>query len=231
MTPNSLTHQAIQAALDNNWPKAIAINLQILQQKPQDIEALSRLAKAYIQQNQNKLAAKTYRQVLKLDRFNPIAKAQLDQLKNHQTSFRKKKNHLALKPSLFLEEAGKTKEIILVNLAQDKALLGLSVGDPLKIIPRKKSISIYSQNNDFLGKIPDDLAFRLIKLIKNGNQYQALVKSSGEKSLTIFMRETKQGLKNKSQPSFPVPAEQYQSSALPHLIQREPLEEAETFTE
>lgn len=224
---NPLIQQAIQAALANNWTEAIELNLQIIKKEPQNIEALSRLAKAYLQLNQKKIARKTYLKVLRLDRFNPIAKTQLEQLKNHKTSVKKQKKHPPLSPNLFLEEAGKTKEIILVSLGKEKSLLSLSVGDPVKIVVRKKSISIYSQLDELLGKIPDDLVPRLIRLIKNGNQYQAWVKSVTSKSLSIFVRESKQGPKNQTTPSFPSSGEKYQSSALPNMIQQEPLEEME----
>ncbi len=226
MTTDELSQQAINQALLGNWQKAIALNQQILAQNPAEIEALSRLAKAFLESGQKKQALKSYRRVLKLDRFNPIAKSALKKL--NAKKIKAKKNRVqAINPKLFLEESGKTKEVHLTELADNKTLLGVDIGEEIKLIPRKRAISVYTNDKTYLGKIPDDLSLRLIKLIKSGNQYQAVVKSIEPKNLSLFIRETKQSKKNSQTPSFPFAKNQYHASAPLNIIQREPIEEME----
>jgi Flp pilus assembly protein TadD len=77
MSFTEISQQAINQALAGNWQAAVDLNQEIIKQNPQDIEALSRLAKAYTELGKKTLALKTYRKVLQLDQFNPIAKNNL----------------------------------------------------------------------------------------------------------------------------------------------------------
>ena len=72
-TDISAPSSAIQAALSQNWKEAIRLNLAILKQTKHDIDALSRLAYAYLKSGSIKEAKKTYEKVLSLDQYNKIA--------------------------------------------------------------------------------------------------------------------------------------------------------------
>jgi tetratricopeptide (TPR) repeat protein len=204
------TYEAIKAALHGDWKKAVKINLKLIQEFPDDIETSLRLAKAYEELGKVNLAKKSCRHVLKLDRFNPIAKRNIRRLK----TIKKKKNKnistiSQLDGDLFLEEPGKTKTIPLVRLAPPEELLKLDCAQSLKLQTGKRYITIRDEENQYLGRIPDDLSQRLIKLIKRGNQYQVVVKDVDKKKLYVFVKEIKRSPNNDGIPSFLAPGEQY----------------------
>lgn len=130
-----------------------------------------------------------------------------------------------------MEEPGKTKVIPLVGLGLKTIILELNIGDPIKLIARKHVIAVYDQAKRYLGKIPDDLSLRLIKLIKTGNEYQAVVKAVGPKALTIFVKESKRSKKNIHLPSFPFSKDQYYSFAPESIFKTENIQEEDNYIE
>jgi len=226
-----LSQQAINQALAGNWQAAVDLNQEILKQNPEDIDALCRLAKAFSELDKKNLALKTYKNILKLDKFNPIAKKNLAKFSTGTLPKEKKEVEERINPGLFLEEPGKTKVVSLIRLGLPKILLQLNISYPVKLIPRKRSVSVYYKKRCYLGKIPDNLSLRLIKLMKSGNQYKAVVKSVTEKSLSIFIKEDKQSKKNANIPSFPLSKEQYYSFLPRSVVERGPIEEIERLEE
>ena len=197
---SELTQKAIKLALDGKWQEAIDLNLKIYKIKPNDIYALLRLAKAFTNLNNISKAKKYYRNVLNIDKYNPIAKRNLNRLKNIKNGSLNR--NVPAQIAVFLEEPGKTKSLYLVRLADENKLASLEVGEPLKLVINPKSISI-NKDRDHLGKLPDDLAFRLMHLIKKGNKYQAYVMSVEKNKLKIFLKETFKSKRNQQMQSFP----------------------------
>lgn len=232
MSDADLNQQAVNQALAGNWQAAINCNQLILKKDPNDIDALCRLAKACLELGKKSLARRSYNKVLKLDSLNQIARKNLLKLNSGTGSGKKnKKTAPAVYPGLFVEEPGKTKVVSLIGLCSSETLLELSVGDPLRLVPKKRSLSIYDEANRFLGKIPDDLSHHLIKLIKKGNQYSAVVKSVDKKNLAVFIIEEKRGRRNLDIPSFPAPKHQYHSFIPASVLERAPIKEIEELEE
>ena len=70
-----LTVNAENLAAQNNWGKeAMKVNTRILKLEPNNVNALTRLAKHYRQIDQNAHARKLYTKVLTIDPDNRIAK-------------------------------------------------------------------------------------------------------------------------------------------------------------
>lgn len=198
---DKLIHQAIKAALDSDWKKAIALNLKALESNPQDIETILRLARAYQKEAKIKEAKKTYRQALKINRFNRIAKRELAKLKLIKNSSYQTNNPIK-NIDIFLEEPGKTKVVSVIKLASNKILLELDNADELNLSLGKYSISVKDKKNRYLGKLPSNISLRLIKLINRGNKYLVLVKAVGKNKLKVFIKEIKQSKKNINTASF-----------------------------
>lgn len=196
----NLSNQAIQKAINNQWKDAIEINQQILLEDPQNIDALNRLAQAYFNLCKLKQSKKFYYQVLKIDSYNPIAKRNLDKINNLL------KNKQTKTPSLssqfdFIEEPGKTKIVSLVSPGERSVLSLLRPCTKLDLNVRKKTISLYYQEK-YVGRLPDDIAKRIIWLHQRSNKYEAFAKSIGKNKLTVFLKEIKQSPKNKNHASF-----------------------------
>lgn len=199
----TLKNQAIETALVGDWRAAITLNRQLLQDNPEDVETMNRLAFAYAVIGKTKDAKEMYQRVLALDDQNPIALKNLKRLTGTNS-----KNIGATSPalakqvdSMFLEESGKTKVIELVNVAEPKVIAHLMVGQPLDLRIKRLKIFVLD-DKQYVGMLPDDIGKRLIKFLNGGNDYEACVKAVESRKITIFVKETKRSARFKNQASF-----------------------------
>lgn len=197
---------ACQAALVSDWDQAAKINQKILSRSKDNVEAINRLAKAYVCLGNIDKAKELYAKTLELDPYNVIATKNLEKIQKSNGMA----NH-APQPAitsgvnlsdLFLYEPGKTKIINLLNVAPPQVLASLNCGDKLQINPKNHSITLTTGYGVYLGALPDDLAHRLLAMLDGGNQYEAYVKSATIKTVTIFIREVQRSEKFINQPSF-----------------------------
>lgn len=195
-------NQAIQTALLGDWQNATAINKALLNDNPNDIEALNRLAFAFTVQGKVRRAKTIYKKVLEIDSLNPIALKNIKRLTAISPAKIKNLPLTSVKHA-FIEENGKTKVVELVNVAQARILARLTVGQPLIISIKRLKIFIQDKARQYIGALPDDIGKRLIKFIKGGGEYEAYVKSANSHFVVIFIREIKKAHKFKDQPSFP----------------------------
>lgn len=219
MDIDDLEKQAVLAAIKGNWQEAVELNRQLIKESPRNIAALNRLARAYWELGKSEQAQKTYRKVLTLDPYNSIATKNLQRLVKKRKRLKKKK--IDYPDNLFLEEPGKTKTIKLIRLASAEALSEISNGQPIKLEPKKRAISVTSEDKIYLGTIPDDLSLRLIKLIKGGNRYQAFVKAVDRQNLEIFVREIFRSKRFRNLPSFSPTGSGYLSYLSPETVYEE----------
>jgi len=209
-----LAHEAITAALSLSWEDAIKINKKILRISKSNTEALNRLARAYCCTKDYSKAERLYKKVLAVDPFNIIAlknKEKVAQFNGKSNANNKAEVTVEISPpssssinlsKIFLDEPGKTKLVGLLNLAPPSTLAGLNCGDKVTLKAKNHSVTVLSENGTYLGAFPDDLAHRIISFISGGNEYEAYVKSSTVKALTIFVRETIRSSKFSNQPTF-----------------------------
>ncbi len=227
METAELVTAAINAALANDWHKAISINKQLLSQNPNDIEALNRLAWAYTEIGQIAAAKKTYQQVIKLDKYNPIAHKNIKKISKAGNNHNHSNNHV--NPQIFLSEPGKTKLVNLVKLATPQVLSTLTAGQELKMVCKKHAVIITTQDNQYVGALPDDIAHHLISLCAGGNKYQVFAKSVKTNNLQVFIREIYRAKRFAHQPSF---LDQIAKNYLANTTNVElPLDEAPLITE
>ncbi len=187
---------AIEAALNCDWKKAAQINQQIIKEQPNNIEALNRLGFAYLNLSIVKKAKAAYDKVLKLDPSNPIAVKNLKKLKSiSKNSSSNRFSNQVVSPKVFLEEPGITKIVNLINLTSKDVLSSLSCGQEAILLIKKNRIEIRSVDNQYLGILPDDLAFTLKRFILQGNKYVAFIKTVNDDLLTVIIRETYRGKK------------------------------------
>ncbi len=117
---------AIQYALANNWKAAQQANEELILENPRDIDSLNRLGFACIKQGKYAKARDVYRQVISLDKTNPIALKNLKRLetvsKGSKKSALEKNSTSPMPTNIYIEEAGKTKTVELKNVADKKTL-------------------------------------------------------------------------------------------------------------
>lgn len=202
MSDHSTAERAIAAALAQDWKEAVRVNLAILKRDTSDIEALCRLAFAYLKTGQLLAAKRTYQKVLGLDKYNQIATKNLKKM----TTLKKKDMTSGassyMSPMIFLEEPGKTKIVECVHVAPSHVLSTLSAGQEVFLKPKHHGIDVRTSNRTYVAALPDDMSFKLHKMIAGGNTYQAIVKGVDKKSVKVMLRELKRGKRFASQPSF-----------------------------
>src|SRR3989344_5532458 len=110
LSSQSLSNQAIDAAMDCRWDEALKLNKKIIKDDPKNIDALNRQARVYMEMGRFPLAKKYYSEVVKIDPYNPIALKNLKIIKSFkptkaQTTGVTSLNSTAkLSASLFLQE-------------------------------------------------------------------------------------------------------------------------------
>lgn len=204
--PQNLYQQAIDAALDSRWEDALKINKKIIKLEPQNIDALNRQAKAYLELGKPNLAKKYYAEVLKFDPYNPIALKNLKIMKSFKSNGNGQipscNGKERLSPSLFLQEPGKTKIVNLLKVAEPQKLSQASCGMKVQMAIKNRKITIVDLNENYLGVLPDDICHHLLRLSKGGNKYELFVKAIRVNSLSVIIKETFRSKRFKNQPSF-----------------------------
>ncbi|MBI4035985.1 tetratricopeptide repeat protein [Candidatus Daviesbacteria bacterium] len=206
---SNLYEQAIDAALNSRWEEALSINKKILKLDPQNVDALNRQAKAYMELGRYNLAKKYYSEVLTFDPYNPIAQKNLKIMKSFKTS-KLYSNGKAdqscpltkLSPALFLQEPGKTKMVNLLKVAEPQKLSQAYCGMRVEMVIKNRRIMIVDAEGNYLGVLPDDLSHQLCRLTKGGNKYESFIKAISVNSLSVIIKETFRSKRFKNQPSF-----------------------------
>jgi tetratricopeptide (TPR) repeat protein len=213
---SDLSRQAIDAALAGNWQLALDLNLKIVKEFGEEPHVLNRIARSYCELGEIEKAKKHAKKVLLMDPFNTIAAKSLEkwsELKNGHTH-----NYSIPRAQTFLEEPGKTKVITLRNLGDRSVLVSLDCGDALLMRMHGHGISFENQEGKHIGKLPDDIANRLKKLVKEGNEYVSYVKCANPQDVKVFMREMKRAKHVSHIASFPTEKMHYVAFAAPELL-------------
>jgi len=191
-------NQAVSAAKKGDWQEAININSQLIAENPKNTAALNRLGMAYLQIKENKKAISVFKTVLDIDKNNQIAKKNLQRIQSKNT-------HVL--PSFsqphFIEEPGKTRVVELHRLADKGCLNSFATGTPCQLKCKKRYISV-EIDGKYIGALPEDISFRLSRLIEKGNQYSCYLHATSKKNCSIYLKETHRSAKNQDINSFPI---------------------------
>jgi len=191
--------QAIQAAKVADWETAIQKNRELVDINPNNIGALNRLATSCLQVDMVEEAKTALEKVIELDKSNQIARKHLLNIKEH-----KKAKKPSFSSEQFIEEPGVTKIVELHRLANKATLHDLQVGQLCTLITKNRYISVETAENEYIGALPEDLSYRLTKLINRGNKYDCLIHSANEKECHLYIKETFRSKKNENINSFPL---------------------------
>ena len=215
----TLAQKAISYALSGQWEEAVKANLDLLKDNSDDIDALNRLARAYVELGKVAEAKRTALKVLKIDPSNPIAQKSLEKWKNGNTSEASTAPYAPV--DSFLEVPGKTKLVPLINLGDEKFFTNLDPGEEVKLFATSHKVSVVTHDGKYLGRLPDDLSARLGNLMKGGHKYQVIIKAVSPKELTVFIRETSRGKSQADTASFSQEKIDYVSFTPPELVHKE----------
>ncbi|RJR28957.1 tetratricopeptide repeat protein [Candidatus Microgenomates bacterium] len=192
---NDLARQAITLALENNWKRALEVNQEILLSDPQNTAALNRIARAHLQLGEWKEAERISLEILTIDPLNSIADKCLQKCialrASHELGGEVAQTIKTARCHNFLEVPGKTKIIALINLGEASTLARLDTGEYVQMLPRQHRVAITSLENEYIGRMPDDIAARLIFMVRQGYEYVTAVKSVVPSEVKIYIAEVK----------------------------------------
>ena len=220
-----LAQKAVLKALSGEWGEALKINLQIIKKDPQNknnftVDALNRAAKACARLGYLEKAKKFSREVLVMDPMNSIAGKALEKWEGLEST-ENIDGHASLPPAHhFLEEPGKTKIVPLLNLGDQRLIAQIDSGCEVKLSAHSHKVSIITLDGKYVGRLPDDLAAHLKRLIELGNCYKVLVKSVDKSEVKVFIKELIRSDAVKYVTSFPLERTNYVSFTPPELVQR-----------
>ncbi|MFZ3301331.1 MAG: tetratricopeptide repeat protein [Microgenomates group bacterium] len=198
----NLADQAITAALKCDWDLAIRINKSILDKEPDDIDALNRIARAYFESGNSKMAKKESLKALEVEPTNKIAQKALQKYsKNKNGSIGSLDQNIDA--SDYIEEIGTTKQVSLINKCSNDTVSTLDSGDEATLSTHAHRVTITTLSGKYIGKLPDDLSARLRTLTKNGYKYKVIIKSADSECIKVLIKEIGRGKGFENKQSFP----------------------------
>ncbi|MFC1980721.1 tetratricopeptide repeat protein [Chloroflexota bacterium] len=220
--------QAIALAMEGQWREAVAVNKNIVENFPRDVEAYNRLGRAYMELGEYTQAREAYNQTLELDPYNAIAKKNIQRLSYLKGAVRSQNEFDRVEPHHFIEEIGKAAVVDLYALAPIEILAGMVAGDKVYLKADGSSLRAENSRGEYLGQVAPRHALRLVKLMAGGNKYTAAVVSSAADMMTIIIREVYQAPGQAGQLSFPSKGvEAVRSSVSERMFRPEPEHEEE----
>lgn len=199
-----LENQAIDAAIKSDWGQAIDLNSQILEHDKKNVQAILRIAYAYLQTADYENAKKYYHKALRAQPKNSVAHQYLEKIEILEKGSSKPQTQKSFNPHLFIESFGKTKTATLANLGQKQVLAQLSIGQQVVLKIKKRRVEIRTNEDEYVGTLADDISKRLILFIKAKSTYTAYIKEVSLTKVYVFIREDKKGRTVSHHISFPV---------------------------
>lgn len=199
-----LAEQAVSAALEADWPRAIEINKKIVEAVPDDVEARNRLGRAYLETNKLDDAKAAFAEVLKQEPNNAIAlrnQARIASLVEHKTKPYLTKGRTQSR--LFIEDMGKTGILRLMNPAPPHVLFKYSPGADAELREQAGLIAVHARDGELLGFLEPKVGRRLLELLNSGNQYVVALVANDQVNPRVAIRETFQSPENAHRISFP----------------------------
>lgn len=201
---NLLETQAIDAAIQGNWTRAVELNSKILDLDRRNAQALLRIAFSYLQMGDYEQSKKNYHKALRIQPKSSVAHQYLEKIEILEQGTSKPQTKTTFDPHLFIESFGKTKMTSLTNLGQKQILARLSIGEKMQLKIKKRRVEIRTDADEYVGTLADDISKRLILFIKAKSTYTAYIKEVNFTKVIIFIREDKKGRSVSRHISFPV---------------------------
>jgi hypothetical protein len=207
-------------ALQGKWEEAEALNRDIIEKFPSDVEAYNRLGRALTELGDFDGAKEAYLKALELAPENAIAKKNLARLTSlsesmatlkstPQKTSASKAQTRRVTLDLFITEVGKAGVVNLHSVAPIKVLAKMGFGDQVRLEAKKQRLIVTSESKEYLGEVEPRQGLRLIKLMRGGNRYDAAILNVEEDKVQVIIKEIHQHPSQVGHPSFPVKATEH----------------------
>jgi tetratricopeptide (TPR) repeat protein len=229
--------QAVALAMEGRWKEAVAANLSLLENFPNDADAYNRLGRAYMELGEYKQAREAYEKTMALDPYNTIAQRNLQRLSHlgESAANADESRFQKVDPQQFIEEVGKAGVFGLSVPAPPQVLAKTVAGSSVNLKIVGPSLVAENNKGEYLGQVEQRHAQRLIKLMDGGNRYSAAVVSSSEEGITIIIKEIYRDPSQAGRISFPTKgaeaARTYAGDRIDDRMIRRQLEDEESVSE
>ncbi len=163
----TLIKKAVKAAIALDWPSARDLNLQVLEQDTENLDAKVRLGKAYLELRDYAKAKKCFKEVLAVDPINPVAKKNMELAKEEKHSPASTNGGLTniiQEPATFIQAPA---EIVAKGFTAQKLPMGASL--EVKVFSQfAKLYYIYKDDRVELAVITEPKIVRRLKTGKDG---------------------------------------------------------------
>ncbi len=186
-----LGREAVSLALKGEWERATEVNKAILELFTEDVEAMNRMAKAFIELGHYADAKAVLDRVCEVAPYNNIAKknrARLEQM-GANPSANKQIRKATGAPQLFIEESGKLATTVLRKVPSRRIASHVSPGDPVTLQQENNAMNVYYGDAEFVGQVEPKMGKRLIQLIQGGNTYAAAIIGVNDEGISVIIRE------------------------------------------
>lgn len=201
-----LDREAVSLALNGEWERAVEVNRAILELFADDVEAMNRLAKAFIELGNYEEAGEVLDRVCTIAPYNNIARknrARVEQMRGSSAATTRHARSHTGAPQLFIGESGKSATTTLRHTPRTLSLAVASPGDPVSLVIEHHGISVYAEDGEYLGQIESRLGTRLGRLIEGGNTYEAAIIGVNGDGISIMIHETHRDRSLRMVASFP----------------------------
>jgi tetratricopeptide (TPR) repeat protein len=198
------TKQAISLAMQGSWKEAVDVNRSILELFPNDVEALNRLGRAYLELGEYQEAEGAYRRTTEIDPYNAIAEKNLRRLSHlREVAAAGEVDADRLEPQYFIEEVGKAGVVQLVELALPEVIARMVAGDIVQLRIDGADLVVENSRGTYLGRVEPEHGQRLARLMAGGNRYSAAIVSLAEGMVRVIIREVFRDPSQAGRLSFP----------------------------
>ena len=202
-----LEKEAIALTIQGRWEEAVTANRSLIEKFPTDVRSYNRLGRALTELGELVQAKEAYSKALELAPTNAIAAknlARLPSLSKSKATLGSK--HRKVAPELFVTETGKAGVVNLCHLAPSEVLVKMAIGDQVHLRAEKRHLVTENKRDEYLGEVEPKYGPRLIKLIKGGNRYAAVIFSVEKDKMLVIIKEEYQHPSQTGHPSFPFKA-------------------------
>jgi len=187
LTLSELQKLSIKAALNKNWNEAIDLNLQILSQDENSLDARLRLGVAYLQLEDFKNAKKYYKEVLDRDPINKIALEKMKFVKD-----KKIQEFIVPDTDRLLKEPGNSIELTLEILTKGITCEKFKFGDSLILKIKDKTVSVHrnDEKQSLINYLPDAIAKAITKAINKKGDVDIKFIGGKDKKIKIIINSS-----------------------------------------
>ncbi len=184
--------EAISLALQGEWQRAAEVNQAILALHSDDVDAMNRLGKAFMELNEYGRAREVLARLVAQAPYNTIAKKNLIRLEQLESipATSKQVRRTGGAPRLFIAESGKSGTTVLQKPAAARMVASVAPGEPANLVVENQAIRVYVRDGEYLGQVEPRLARRLQRLIDGGNRYEAAIIGVNDWGISLVIRET-----------------------------------------